>query len=90
MLNAFNKKHYQNTIVNVPVGYGSIYRSHSNWGKFENINEVEMSVIKSPQNDIQQDKVDCIYNIKGELLPTKDYNQLSKGLYIVNGKKIVK
>ena len=88
MLNAFNKKHYQNTIVNVPVGYGSIYRSHLNWGEFKNINEVEMSVIKSPQIDIQQEKVDCIYNIKGELLPAKDYNQLSKGLYIVNGKKI--
>lgn len=42
------------------------------------------------ENIVSTNAIDGIYNLLGQRMPTDDINELSKGIYIVNGKKFVK
>ena len=70
--------------LNVPVGSIDIYRNTRWWNEIKNIREVEYST--TGIDTISDDgKPAVIYNLRGHRV-----EQMDKGVYIVNGKKVVK
>ena len=76
----------------VPKGYKHIYSIADFWGAFKNIIEMdedgETAIYKI---EIEKEKKEYpLYNLKGEcLLTDEETENLPKGIYIKNGKKVI-
>jgi len=88
----FDKETYANATLKVPNGCKTIYWLHPYWENFNKMEEIDVSDVKTIKTDdnngIGNGKV---YNLNGELLRANadDINNLPKGIYIINGQKVV-
>lgn len=78
----------------VPLGTADTYRVDKCWGCFKNIIETpdltgSTSGIAAPNVEEMANKDACIYTLDGRYVGT-DMNRLGKGVYVVNGKKVVR
>lgn len=84
----FDGVDYENCILYVPEESIEKYKAAEVWSNFKNI-----LAITSGINDIRLDeKTGDVYNLKGQkvLKQASSIEQLPQGVYIVNGKKIIK
>ena len=77
---------------NEPVGIWDLnyYRKHVYAGFVRGLNGGEPTGINSIEADKKVDTSKGIYNLNGMHMPTTSLNELPSGIYIVNGKKVVK
>ena len=77
---------------NEPVGIWDLnyYRKHVYAGFVRGLNGGEPTGIDSIEADKKIDTSKGIYNLNGMRMPTTSLDELPAGIYIVNGKKIVK
>ena len=77
---------------NEPVGIWDLnyYRKHTYAGFVRGLNGGEPTGIDSIEADKKVDTSNGIYNLNGMRMPTTSLDELPSGLYIVNGKKVVK
>lgn len=77
---------------NEPVGIWDLnyYRKHAYAGFVRGLNGGEPTGIDSIEADKKVDTSKGIYNLNGMRMPTTSLNELPSGIYIVNGKKVVK
>ena len=77
---------------NEPVGIWDLnyYRKHVYAGFVRGLNGGEPTGIDSIEADKKIDTSKGIYNLNGMRMPTTSLDELPAGLYIVNGKKVVK
>jgi hypothetical protein len=77
---------------NEPVGIWDLnyYRKHAYAGFVRGLNGGEPTGIDSIEADKKIDTSKGIYNLNGMRMPTTSLDELPSGLYIVNGKKVVK
>ena len=73
----------ENCVLYVPKGCVEKYRSAEGWGEFAHIVEMDMTAIWTLRYDEQE--VDKYYNLHGQQVAHP-----GKGVYIKNGKKILK
>ncbi len=75
-----------------PVGIWDLnyYRKHVYAGFVRGLNGGEPTGIDSIEADKKVDTSKGIYNLNGMRMPTTSLDELPSGLYIVNGKKVVK
>ena len=78
----------------VPVGAKVAFAADENWGLFPNIVETPdltggMSGITATTTSIVKTKAAHIYTLDGRYVGT-DMNCLGKGVYVVEGKKVVR
>lgn len=78
--------------ANTPVGIWDLnyYRKHVYAGFVRGLNGGEPTGIDSIEADKNVDTSKGIYNLNGMRMPTTSLDELPSGLYIVNGKKVVK
>jgi hypothetical protein len=88
--NTFSQDTYNTAVLNVPVGCKANYWLHPYWEKFKNIKEVDVTSVKNILNDSANNN-GTVYNLQGVRVSSNsgEMNQLSKGIYIFNGKKII-
>ena len=72
----------EDVILYVPVGTKSKYEATDGWKNFKNIVEMDPSGITTVRTE--QKANGAVYNLSGQRLATPQ-----KGLYIVNGRKVV-
>ena len=74
----------------VPKGSLELYQTSDQWKEFFFVEET--SNIKSLiYGDGKYNGLNGIYNLKGQKIPyNENARQLSKGFYIINGKKVIK
>ncbi len=84
----------RNWTLYVPIGAKTAFSADENWGKFANI--VETAELDGGTSGIAatsasvKSQTDCrIYTLDGRYVGT-DMNRLGKGVYVVNGKKIIR
>ncbi len=83
----FDESTYSNATLQVPIGCKNIYWLHPCWEKFKKIEELEDEDVSSIKNTlIDSEDGGCIYNLNGMKV---DGNNLGKGIYIKNGKKVI-
>jgi len=77
---------------NEPVGIWDLnyYRKHVYAGFVRGLNGGEPTSVDSIEADKKVDTSKGIYNLNGMRMPTTSLDELPSGLYIVNGKKVVK
>ena len=77
---------------NEPVGIWDLnyYRKHVYAGFVRGLNGGEPTGVDSIEADKKVDTSKGIYNLNGMRMPTTSLDELPSGLYIVNGKKVVK
>ena len=77
----------------VPVGTAETYKADKCWGCFKNIIETPdltgTSGIAAPNVEKAESKATRIYTLDGRYVGT-DMTRLGKGVYVVNGKKVVR
>lgn len=74
----------------VPKGTKQMYEQDVRWNKFKTIVEYDdLSGISDVKSDTRESATDKIYTLNG-ICAGSDLDALSPGIYIVNGKKIVK
>ena len=80
--NIFSSQTYETATLHVPFGCQSIYEATSPWNKFNNIIDKGSTDI----NDVRTDKkgTDVFYDLNGRVVKNP-----TKGVYIVNGKKVL-
>ena len=87
-----NTFQYYNATLYVPKGTVDKYKATDGWKKFFK-NIVEEGT-KTGIDDVEADNSlytpKRIYDINGKCLPATSLDELPSGLYIVNGKKVVK
>ena len=78
--------------ANTPVGIWDLnyYRKHVYAGFVRGLNGGEPTGIDSIEADKKVDTSKGIYNLNGMRMPTTSLDELPSGIYIVNGKKVVK
>lgn len=88
--NIFSQNTFNNATLYVPVGTIEKYKSTTGWKDFANIVEGTPTAIQIVKQDAATfDGPATIYNVKGEL-QTAPLKALPHGIYIVNGKTVVK
>ena len=85
--NTFEKVTEEIATLYVPMGSKTAYMQAPYWKNFNNIQEIETDGIEVIGADMQYDK--AIYTLDGKRLPTTNAVNLPKGIYIINGKKMV-
>ena len=77
---------------NQPVGIWDLnyYRKHTYAGFVRGLGGVLQTGIDKVEADKKIDTSKGIYNLNGMRMPTTSLNELPSGIYIVNGKKVVK
>jgi len=88
--NTFTQDTYDTATLNVPVGCKANYWLSPYWENFKNIKEVDVTSVKNILNDSANNN-GIVYNLQGVRVSSNsgEMNQLSKGIYIFNGKKII-
>ena len=75
----------------MPKGTVAQYKATDGWKKFQNIVEEDST---TAINDVEADNtlntVNAIYDTNGKRLSATSLDELPSGLYIINGKKVVK
>ena len=88
------KKMLLHSTLYVPVGAKPAYEADEMWSCFGNIIETpdltgKTSGIAAPNVEKAESKITRIYTLDGRYVGT-DMSQLGKGVYVVNGKKVVR
>ncbi|MBR5764080.1 MAG: leucine-rich repeat protein, partial [Bacteroidaceae bacterium] len=85
---------YADATLYVPTGTVAAYRATDGWKKFGNIVEEGTTTgiddVEAVEPDNTLDTSMRIYDINGKRLPATSLDELPSGLYIVNGKKVVR
>lgn len=85
----FEGVNLETCVLYVPEASVEKYKADEIWGKFKNIRSQTSGI-----NDIRldEDKTNDVYNLQGQkvLRQASNIEQLPKGVYVVNGKKIIK
>lgn len=85
----FEGVNLETCVLYVPEASIEKYKADEIWGKFKNIRSQTSGI-----NDIRldEDKTNDVYNLQGQkvLRQASNIEQLPKGVYVVNGKKIIK
>ena len=68
----------------------SYYRKHAYAGFVRGLNGGEPTAIEKVEGDAKIDTSKGIYNLNGMRMQATSLDALPSGLYIVNGKKVVK
>jgi len=88
---AFSYDTYSKGTLYVPKGTVAQYKATSGWTNFWNIVEEDsITAINDVEADNTLNTANAIYDINGKRLPVTSLDELPSGLYIVNGKKVVK
>ncbi len=84
----FNKHTYMYATLKVPIGSLDAYKNTEPWNNFYDIEEYDTTGM----NTISKEKKSDVYDLHGKLLykNVSDTNNLPKGIYIINNKKVVK
>ena len=87
----FDSDTYSFGTLYVPKGTVAQYKATDGWKKFQNIVEEDST---TAINDVEADNplntANAIYDTNGKRLPATSLDELPSGLYIINGKKVVK
>ena len=82
---------YSSATLYVPKGTVDKYKATDGWKNFKNIVEEDST---TAINDVEADNTlntaNVIYDTNGKRLPVTSLDELPSGLYIINGKKVVK
>lgn len=78
----------KNATLYVPAGCKSVYEQAQYWSDFSNIQEGNPTGIK-PIAANQPKQLNAIYTLNGVKLSTTNISDLSSGIYVVDGKKVV-
>ena len=85
-----DETYYEGTLY-VPKGTVANYKATDGWTDFWNIVEEDST---TAINDVEVDNTlntaNAIYDTNGKRLPATSLDELPSGLYIINGKKVVK
>jgi hypothetical protein len=85
---------YSDATLYVPKGTVAKYKATDGWKNFKNIVEEGTTTgiedVEAIDTDNKLDTSNAIYDINGKRLPAASLEELPSGLYIVNGKKVVK
>lgn len=84
--NTFEKETNNNAILLVPKGSMNLYGMHPYWRYFLKIEELDEDVSSINTIVINEECNGSIYNLNGTKV---DGNDLGKGIYIINGKKVI-
>ena len=89
--NTFSNRTYSNATLYVPKGTAAKYKATEGWKNFKRIvEEGTKTGIDEVEADNSLNTSKRIYDINGKRLPATSLDELPSGLYIVNGKKVVK
>ena len=83
MVEEFPQTWANECILYVPAGSAEAYKAHSVWGKFQHIQELETSAVKSVKDT--RTATTWMHDLTGRAVA----GNLKKGIYIVNGRKVV-
>ena len=86
----FDSDTYSNGTLYVPKGTVAQYKATDGWKNFKNIVEDSTTAINNVEADNTLYTANAIYDINGKRLPVTSLDELPSGLYIINGKKVVK
>ena len=87
----FNSDTYSNGTLYVPKGTVAQYKATDGWKNFKNIVEEDsITAINDVEADNTLNTSNAIYDINGKRLSATSLDELPSGLYIINGKKVVK
>jgi hypothetical protein len=86
---SFSEETYEKATLYVPEGCVDIYRSKEGWKNFVHIVEMDSTAISTPNAD---NKPFGVYDMNGRKVraAATTLNDLPKGLYIINGKKVIR
>lgn len=88
---AFSVNSYKNATLHVPVGTKELYQAHPTWSLFSTITdddlETDIDTIAAERNG--EISVCSIEGVKLDVTTNDEIKHLSKGIYIVNGKKLI-
>ena len=89
--NTFDNSAYSKGTLYVPKGTVSKYKATESWKRFKYIlEEGTTTAIDDVEADNTLNTSNAIYDINGKRIPATSLDELPAGIYIVNGKKIVK
>ena len=87
----FDSDTYTNGTLYVPKGTVAQYKATDGWKNFKNIVEEDsITAINNVEADNPLNTANAIYDTNGKHLPVTSLDELPSGLYIINGKKVVK
>ena len=86
----FDSDTYSNGTLYVPKGTVAQYKATDGWKNFKNIVEDSTTAINNVEADNTLNTANAIYDTNGKRLPATSLDELPSGLYIINGKKVVK
>ena len=89
--NNFSQETYSKATLYVPKGTVALYKKADGWKNFKNIKEEGTTTgIDDVEADNTLNTSNAIYDINGKRLSATSLDELPSGLYIINGKKVVK
>ena len=87
----FSDETYSKAPLYVPKGTVAKYKTTQGWKNFKNIVEEGTTTgIDDVETENTLNTSNAIYDINGKRLPVTSLDELPSGLYIINGKKVVK
>jgi hypothetical protein len=87
----FDSDTYSNATLYVPKGTVAQYKATDGWKNFKNIvEEGSITAINDVEADNTLNTANVIYDTNGKRLSATSLDELPSGLYIINGKKVVK
>ena len=87
----FDSDTYSNATLYVPKGTVAQYKATDGWKNFKNIVEEDsITAINDVEADNAPNTANAIYDTNGKRLSATSLDELPSGLYIINGKKVVK
>ena len=88
----FSYNIYETAKLYVPKNSISLYKQHNQWRAFKNILPIETDGVEGIVDD--EERSYTVYTIDGRLVlkdgRNEDLDGLKKGLYIINGKKVIR
>ena len=87
----FSYDTYSKGTLYVPKGTVAKYKATDGWKNFKNIVEEEgTTAINDVEAENTLNTANAIYDTNGKCLPATSLDELPSGLYIINGRKVVK